>query len=149
MLPSKISSPRARLLPKPPAEGPKSAPGQRINASPKLPAGTRTLVPSRSPVPGRLRTWIPPGAVHSFCAPEPASTNVSVASKISDAGAVDDPALIKEFEATIEDYDKKHGVDIISMITYPKSFWEKLLNKSVTKKMAFHSRIPVLAIPAG
>lgn len=54
----------------------------------------------------------------------------------------------KEFEETIEAYDTKNEVDIIAMITYPKSFWEKLLKKSVTKKMALHSKIPVLAIPA-
>lgn len=54
----------------------------------------------------------------------------------------------ENFEQTIESYDEKNEVDIIAMITYPKSFWEKLLNKSVTKKMAFHSKIPVLAIPA-
>lgn len=53
----------------------------------------------------------------------------------------------KEFEATIEEYHQKNEVDIISMITYPKSFWEKLLRKSVTRKMAFHSKIPLLAIP--
>ena len=53
-----------------------------------------------------------------------------------------------EFEETIEKYDKKNEVDIIAMITYPKSFWERLMKKSVTKKMAFHSKIPVLAIPA-
>ncbi len=29
-------------------------------------------------------------------------------------------------------------ISMIAMITYPKSIWEKLLNKSVTKKMAFH-----------
>ncbi|HLG40211.1 MAG TPA: universal stress protein, partial [Chitinophagaceae bacterium] len=54
----------------------------------------------------------------------------------------------KEFEDTIEEYDKKNEVDIIAMITYPKGFWDKLLKRSVTRKMAFHSRIPVLAIPA-
>lgn len=54
----------------------------------------------------------------------------------------------KEFEETIEEYNIKNEVDIVAMITYPKSFWEKLLKKSVTKKMAFHSKIPVLAIPA-
>lgn len=54
----------------------------------------------------------------------------------------------KGFEETLEEYDKKHEVDIIAMITYPKSFGEKLLKKSVTKKMTFHSKIPVLAIPA-
>jgi nucleotide-binding universal stress UspA family protein len=53
-----------------------------------------------------------------------------------------------EFEETIETYDTKNEVDIIVMITYPKSFWEKLMKKSTTKKMAFHSKIPVLAIPA-
>jgi len=54
----------------------------------------------------------------------------------------------REFEEKIEDYNIKNEVDIVAMITYPKSFWEKLLKKSVTKKMAFHSKIPVLAIPA-
>jgi nucleotide-binding universal stress UspA family protein len=52
------------------------------------------------------------------------------------------------FEEIIEKYNTKNEVDIIAMITYPKSFWERLMNKSVTKKMAFHSKIPVLAIPA-
>lgn len=53
-----------------------------------------------------------------------------------------------EFEETIEKYDTKNEVDIIAMITYPKSFWERLMKKSATKKMAFHSKIPVLAIPS-
>ena len=53
----------------------------------------------------------------------------------------------KEFEETIEKYDDKNEVDIIAMIPYPKSFWERFMKKSVTKKMAFHSKIPVLAIP--
>lgn len=54
----------------------------------------------------------------------------------------------KEFEETIEQYHNKKEADIIAMVTYPKSFWEKILRKSVTKKMAFHSKIPLLAIPA-
>jgi len=54
----------------------------------------------------------------------------------------------KVFEETVEKYDKQNEVDIIAMITYPKSFWESFIKKSMTKKMAFHSKIPVLAIPA-
>lgn len=54
----------------------------------------------------------------------------------------------KEFEDTIEKYDKRNEVDIIAMITYPKSFWDNILRKSAVKKMTFHSEIPVLAIPA-
>jgi nucleotide-binding universal stress UspA family protein len=54
----------------------------------------------------------------------------------------------KDFELTIDRYDNNNEVDIIAMITYPKNLLQKLLKKSVTKKMAFHSTIPLLAIPA-
>ena len=53
-----------------------------------------------------------------------------------------------DFEVTVDKYDNKNELDIIAMITYPKSFWEKMMRKSMTKKMAFHSTIPLLAIPA-
>ncbi len=53
----------------------------------------------------------------------------------------------KDFENEINIYSIKNGIDIISMITYPKSLFEKLFNKSITKKMASHSTIPILAIP--
>jgi nucleotide-binding universal stress UspA family protein len=53
----------------------------------------------------------------------------------------------EEFEEAVERYDNKNEVDIIAMITYPKSFGEKILKKSMTRKMAFHSKIPLLAIP--
>jgi nucleotide-binding universal stress UspA family protein len=54
----------------------------------------------------------------------------------------------RDFETTIDKYDAQNEVDLIAMITYPKSFWRKVIRKSVTKKMAFHSTIPLLAIPA-
>lgn len=54
----------------------------------------------------------------------------------------------EDFEITIDRYSNKNEVDVIAMITYPKSFLEKILRKSITKKMAFHSTIPILAIPA-
>jgi nucleotide-binding universal stress UspA family protein len=52
----------------------------------------------------------------------------------------------ERFAETIEKYNDKNGVDIIAMITYPKTFWEKLLKKRMTKEMAFHSKVPVIAI---
>ena len=52
-----------------------------------------------------------------------------------------------DFEITIDKYCNQKEADIIAMITYPKSFFEKVFLKSVTKKMAFHSSIPILAIP--
>ncbi len=53
----------------------------------------------------------------------------------------------KHFESAIELYHARHETDMAAMITYPKGFWEKVLLKSVTKKMVFHSKIPVLTIP--
>jgi nucleotide-binding universal stress UspA family protein len=53
----------------------------------------------------------------------------------------------EDFEMAIDQYSNKNEVDIIAMVTYPKSFFEKVLQKSVTKKMAFNSTIPILAIP--
>lgn len=59
-------------------------------------------------------------------------------------------ALLKEddFETAIDRYNNESGGDVITMVTYPKSFFEKVLRKSVAKKMAYHSNTPVLAIPA-
>lgn len=54
----------------------------------------------------------------------------------------------EDFESTVEKYNDKNGVDIIAMITYPKTFWDSILKKSVTKEMAFHSKIPVMAVTA-
>ena len=56
--------------------------------------------------------------------------------------------IAKDFELTIDSYSNKNQVDVIAMITYPKSFMEKVFRKGVTRKMAFHSTIPILAIPA-
>lgn len=54
----------------------------------------------------------------------------------------------EDFESAIDAYCNKKDCGIIAMTTYPKSFMERLLNKSVTKKMAFYSTLPILAIPA-
>ncbi len=54
----------------------------------------------------------------------------------------------EDFEQTIVSYDEKNEVDILAMITYHKSFWDRFLRRSKTKQMTFHSVIPVLAIPS-
>lgn len=40
------------------------------------------------------------------------------------------------------------GADWISLMTHDRTFIEKLYNPSLTKKMAYHSKIPLLAIKA-
>jgi nucleotide-binding universal stress UspA family protein len=52
----------------------------------------------------------------------------------------------KDFENAIGLYHLHHQTDMAAMITYPKGFWEKIFHKSCTRRMAFHSTTPVLAI---
>ena len=53
------------------------------------------------------------------------------------------------FEAALDRYALKNEIDIITMIPYPKSFFERIIHPGATKKIACHSHIPVLVIPAG
>lgn len=55
----------------------------------------------------------------------------------------------KSFEDTLERYQEKQGIDIVALVAYPKNFWERLTRKSMTRKFALHSTVPVLALPAG
>jgi nucleotide-binding universal stress UspA family protein len=53
-----------------------------------------------------------------------------------------------DFEGALSLYETRNRIDLLAMITYPKSLFERLTRKSVTKKLAMHSKIPILAIPA-
>jgi nucleotide-binding universal stress UspA family protein len=52
----------------------------------------------------------------------------------------------KNFVDTIEAYEKEKGADMVALVPYAKSFFEKL--RSTTSKIAFHSSIPVLVLPS-
>jgi nucleotide-binding universal stress UspA family protein len=52
----------------------------------------------------------------------------------------------KNFVDTIEAYEKEKGADMVAVVPYAKSFFEKL--RSTTSKIAFHSSIPVLVLPS-
>jgi nucleotide-binding universal stress UspA family protein len=55
----------------------------------------------------------------------------------------------KEFEDTLQRYIEENEIDILAMITYPRSsFWDRLFHPSITKRMTYHTNIPLLAIPA-
>lgn len=53
------------------------------------------------------------------------------------------------FEETLESYISEHNIDLLAMITYQEGFWKNLFNPSYTKQMSFHTKIPLLVIPAG
>lgn len=50
-----------------------------------------------------------------------------------------------EVDAAIESYISVTRADVVAMFTHKPSFYEKMLDRSVTRKMAFHSKIPLLA----
>jgi nucleotide-binding universal stress UspA family protein len=52
-------------------------------------------------------------------------------------------------DVALRQFCEKEGTPVLSMITYPREgFWEKLLRPSQTRKMALHTNVPLLAIPA-
>ena len=48
-------------------------------------------------------------------------------------------------EAGIEQYLNNSKADLLAMFTHDLNFYEKLFERSITRRMAFHSRIPLLA----
>ena len=55
----------------------------------------------------------------------------------------------KEFKETLQKHIDENEIDIVAMITYQKekSFWDKLFHPSMTKRMSYHTKIPLLVIP--
>lgn len=52
-----------------------------------------------------------------------------------------------DLELTLNNYCEKNGIGILCMLTYQRGFWDSIFNPSKTKKMAFHTKIPLLAVP--
>lgn len=55
----------------------------------------------------------------------------------------------EDFTLAIDDYLEENGNGLVCMITYHRGFWESIFRPSLTKEMAYHTKIPLLAIPAG
>jgi nucleotide-binding universal stress UspA family protein len=51
----------------------------------------------------------------------------------------------KKIDEAIEHYVSVSNADLLAMFTHDLSFFEKLFDRSMTRKMAFHSKIPLLA----
>ncbi len=53
------------------------------------------------------------------------------------------------FEEALQHHIKENNVDILAMITYHKnkSFFYRLFNSSRTKRMSYHTEIPLLVLP--
>lgn len=54
----------------------------------------------------------------------------------------------ENFEETLQHFIQENNIDILVMVTYPHNFWNRIFNPSKTKRMSYHSQVPLLAIPA-
>ncbi len=48
---------------------------------------------------------------------------------------------------TLERYISQTDVDLLAMIRYQHTFWEKVIGEPVVKKMTFHTKVPLLILP--
>lgn len=53
-----------------------------------------------------------------------------------------------DFDQTIQDYIESQEIDILVMVTHQAGFWRRLFNPSMTKRMSYNTKVPLLAIPA-
>ena len=53
-----------------------------------------------------------------------------------------------KFEDTLQDYIRNNDIDILAMISYQRSLWDRIFHPSVTRRMSYHTTIPLLVIPA-
>jgi nucleotide-binding universal stress UspA family protein len=50
-----------------------------------------------------------------------------------------------DIDSALDQYVEVSKADVLAMFTHELSFFEKVFDRSMTRKMAFHSRIPLLA----
>lgn len=51
----------------------------------------------------------------------------------------------KNLDEAIDNYAREHAVDWLAMLTHRRTLLERIFHKSVTKKMAVHTHLPLLA----
>ena len=47
----------------------------------------------------------------------------------------------------INDFVESHNIDMIAIIPHRYSLMERLFHKSISKEMAFHTHVPLFALP--
>jgi nucleotide-binding universal stress UspA family protein len=53
-----------------------------------------------------------------------------------------------DFSKTMQEFITEQDVDMLVMITHKRSFLENLFASSMTKKMSYHTKVPLLSLHA-
>jgi nucleotide-binding universal stress UspA family protein len=51
------------------------------------------------------------------------------------------------FENTLEEYIEQNDIDLLAMVTYKKTFFNRVFHPSMSKRMSYHTKIPLLVFP--
>lgn len=54
----------------------------------------------------------------------------------------------KDFEKTMQNHISQNEIDMLAMVTYKRKFAERIFHPSMSKRMSYHTTIPLLIIPA-
>ena len=52
----------------------------------------------------------------------------------------------KDFQTTLQNFISENNIDMLAMVTYQRSFWERMFHPGMTKRISYHTHIPLLAI---
>jgi len=53
----------------------------------------------------------------------------------------------RHFEESLNEFIESNQIDLLAMMTHKRSFIGSIFNRSITRKMSYHSKVPILAIP--
>lgn len=53
----------------------------------------------------------------------------------------------RNFEDSINDYIEENSIDLLAMTTHKRTLIGSIFNRSLTRKMSYHTKVPILAIP--
>lgn len=85
---------------------------------------------------------VPEGTSEEMNSDEPHSANIKTISYATDHFHVFKSTPVAE---TIDDFVLTHQADLLALFTHKLEFFEKLLDTSVTRQLAFHSHVPLLS----
>lgn len=54
----------------------------------------------------------------------------------------------KDFSETLQRHIDANAIDLLVMVTYHKTLWDRLFHPSMTRQMSYHTKIPLLALPS-
>jgi nucleotide-binding universal stress UspA family protein len=52
----------------------------------------------------------------------------------------------RDFQETMMQYISEKQINLLSMITHKRGFWQNIFNNSMTQKMSYHATVPLLSL---